>query len=144
MYSLRGKLYYAICEIWGKILLFIQNTAHYSIKMWLSERQRNLMSLVCAPPVYFSFLHEAESKEKQGVWDHMPELTPLCPLQSRLQHIYHGQPYARVDFIPQSGILNLASCMARHRHGASNVNLPLCECFRDICVILHNGTFYFI
>ncbi len=27
----------------------------------------------------------------------------LCPLQSRLQHIHHGQPYARVDFIPQSG-----------------------------------------
>jgi hypothetical protein len=24
----------------------------------------------------------------------------LCPLQSRLQHIYHGNPYARVDFIP--------------------------------------------
>jgi hypothetical protein len=22
---------------------------------------------------------------------------PLCPLQSRLQHIYHWQPYARVD-----------------------------------------------
>jgi hypothetical protein len=21
----------------------------------------------------------------------------LCPLQSRLQHIYHGQPYAKVD-----------------------------------------------
>jgi hypothetical protein len=21
----------------------------------------------------------------------------LCPVQSRLQHIYHGQPYARVD-----------------------------------------------
>ncbi len=41
----------------------------------------------------------------------------LCPLQSRLQHIYHGQPwarvdlnpYARVDFIPQSGTLDLAS-----------------------------------
>ncbi len=32
----------------------------------------------------------------------------LCPLQSRLQHIYHGQP-ARVDFIPQSGTLDLAS-----------------------------------
>jgi hypothetical protein len=33
----------------------------------------------------------------------------LCPLQSRLQHIYHGigQPYARADFIPQSE--NLAS-----------------------------------
>jgi hypothetical protein len=24
-------------------------------------------------------------------------------LQSRLYHIYHEQPYARVDFIPQSG-----------------------------------------
>jgi hypothetical protein len=24
----------------------------------------------------------------------------LCRLQSRLQHMYHGQPYARVDFIP--------------------------------------------
>ncbi len=33
----------------------------------------------------------------------------FCPLQSRLQHIYHGQPYARVDFIPQLGILDLAS-----------------------------------
>jgi hypothetical protein len=29
----------------------------------------------------------------------------LCRLQSRLQLKYHGhgQPYARVDFIPQSG-----------------------------------------
>jgi hypothetical protein len=34
---------------------------------------------------------------------------PLYPLQSRLQHIYHGQPYARADFIPQSGTLDLAS-----------------------------------
>ncbi len=42
----------------------------------------------------------------------------LCPLQSRVQHIYHGQPharvdlnpiYARVDFIPQSGTSDLAS-----------------------------------
>ncbi len=33
----------------------------------------------------------------------------LCTLQSRLRHIYHGQPYARVvDFIPQSGTLDLA------------------------------------
>jgi hypothetical protein len=24
----------------------------------------------------------------------------VCPLQSRLQHIYHGQPYARVDLNP--------------------------------------------
>ncbi len=24
----------------------------------------------------------------------------LCPLQSRLQRVYHGQPYAGVDFTP--------------------------------------------
>jgi hypothetical protein len=91
---------------------------------------------------------EAESKEKNGVWDPMPELSITSPyvhfrddsnpftmgnimpettltlcqsrlyppvgdfgfgLMSLLQHIYHGQPYARVDFIPQSGILDLAS-----------------------------------
>ncbi len=33
----------------------------------------------------------------------------LCPLQSRLQHIYYGQSYARVDFIPQSVTLDLVS-----------------------------------
>jgi hypothetical protein len=33
----------------------------------------------------------------------------LCPLQSRLQYIYLGQPYARVDIKPQSGTLDLAS-----------------------------------
>ncbi len=33
---------------------------------------------------------------------------PLSQLQSRLQHIYYEQPYARVDFNPQSGTLNLA------------------------------------
>jgi hypothetical protein len=26
-----------------------------------------------------------------------PYTLTLCPLQSRLQHIYHGQPYDRVD-----------------------------------------------
>ncbi len=51
---------------------------------------------------------EAEFKEKHGVWDPMPESTPtrlpwatLC--QSR------PSPYARLDFIPQSGTLDLAS-----------------------------------
>jgi hypothetical protein len=41
-------------------------------------------------------------------------ISVLCPLQKRLQHIYHGQPYARVnlntarvDFIPQSGTFEL-------------------------------------
>ncbi len=43
-----------------------------------------------------------------GIYAGVYNLT-LCPLQSRLQHIYLGQPYARVDFIPQSGTLVLAS-----------------------------------
>jgi hypothetical protein len=34
--------------------------------------------------------------------------SPLCPLQSRLQHIYHGQPFARVDFIPPLVTMDLA------------------------------------
>ncbi len=49
--------------------------------------------------------------------DYMYNLT-LCPLQSRLQHIYHGQPYAKVDLypmpkstLPQSGTLDLASVL---------------------------------
>jgi hypothetical protein len=48
---------------------------------------------------------EAESKEKHGVRRTGPyagfdyNLT-ICPLQSRLQHIYNGQPYARVDLNP--------------------------------------------
>ncbi len=28
----------------------------------------------------------------------------LCTLQSRLQHIYHGQPYARVALSPSQGL----------------------------------------
>jgi hypothetical protein len=36
----------------------------------------------------------------------------VCPLHSRLPNIYHGQPYARVDFIPESGTLDLASALA--------------------------------
>ncbi len=59
---------------------------------------------------------EAESKEKHGVGDPTVYVGSdynlnLCPFQSQLQHIYHGQPYAestytRVDFIPQSGTLH--------------------------------------
>jgi hypothetical protein len=55
---------------------------------------------------------EAESNEKRGAWDPMSELTITSPyLHSRVQHIYHGQPYARVDFIPQSETLDLASAL---------------------------------
>ncbi len=63
---------------------------------------------------------EAEPKNKQ-TWCMGPDAgvdynLTLCPLKSRLQHIYHGQPYARVDLnpmpestLPQSGTLDLAS-----------------------------------
>ena len=44
----------------------------------------------------------------------------------RLQHIYHGQPYARVDFIPQSGTLDLAS---------------VCQFTKFFCLLLFEGTF---
>ncbi len=43
----------------------------------------------------------------------------LCPLQSRLQHIYLGQPYARVDLISQSGTLDLASDMILYCSGVT-------------------------
>jgi hypothetical protein len=34
----------------------------------------------------------------------------LCPLQGQLQHIYHGQPYARVDLNPKpESTLDLAN-----------------------------------
>ncbi len=50
---------------------------------------------------------EAESKEKHGVWDPMPLLTITSPhLQSIPDYstfTAYGQPYARVDFVLQSG-----------------------------------------
>ncbi len=48
---------------------------------------------------------EAESKEKHGVWDPVPELTitsTLCTLQSRPQHINMGNPMAESTLIPRS------------------------------------------
>ncbi len=33
----------------------------------------------------------------------------VCPVQRQLKHIYHGQPYDRVDFIPQSVTLDFVS-----------------------------------
>jgi hypothetical protein len=83
---------------------------------------KHLMRKVCwkACRIFFllffpepsGYCTEAESKEKHGVWDPNAGVDynlTLCPLQSRLQHIYHGKPYARVDFVPRSGTLDLAS-----------------------------------
>ncbi len=56
---------------------------------------------------------EAESKKNMvyGPYAGVDYNLTKCPLQSRLQHNYQGQPYARVDFIPQSGTLDLAFVM---------------------------------
>jgi hypothetical protein len=64
---------------------------------------------------YFSFFVGVQSPnpKKQKTWfmGHHPGVDynlTLRPL-SRLQHIYHRQPYASVDSIPRSGTLDLAS-----------------------------------
>ncbi len=48
---------------------------------------------------------EAESREKHalcmGPYGGVDYNFTLCPLQSRLQHIYHGQSYARVNTNPK-------------------------------------------
>jgi hypothetical protein len=58
-------------------------------------------SAIRVPPIH-QFRGRIQRKTWCTVWDPMPELTTynltLCPLWTRLQHIYHGQPYARVDF----------------------------------------------
>ncbi len=63
---------------------------------WLQKRCESIFDLHTRS--------KAESKEKHGVWDpYMPESTIpdiMATLQSRHQHIYHGQPYARVDRNP--------------------------------------------
>jgi hypothetical protein len=58
----------------------------------------------CIYIVHCTMYTETVFKEKR-VWDPLPELTvtskvTLCLLQSRLQYIYHGQLYARVDLNP--------------------------------------------
>ena len=54
------------------------------------------------PTIYPTYSKEAKSKEKHGVWpyDGFDYNITSSPLQSRLQHIYYGQPYARVDLNP--------------------------------------------
>ncbi len=65
--------------------------------LWSAISQVRLHGVPGQTSVYVSDL--VESKEKYGVCG-----TPgvdynltLCPLHSRLQHIYYGQPYAGVD-----------------------------------------------
>jgi hypothetical protein len=82
--------------------------------MIFEESRQTGLKPVTHMSLHKAFKTEAESKEKHGVWDPTPDLTLCQHLQSRLQHIYSylghwGEPYARVDFIPQSGTSDLPS-----------------------------------
>ncbi len=58
--------------------------------------------------VVVSATPEAESKEIHGVWDTMPEKTITSPYgdsSGRLQHMYHWQPYARVNLNPMPELI---------------------------------------
>jgi hypothetical protein len=71
------------------------------------------------------------------VWDLTPELTITSPhrLQSRPQHKYHGQPYARVDLNPMpdstlslhSGTKNLASVFCTMRNTSEKLPMTTSE-----------------
>ncbi len=64
-----------------------------------------LWALVCTGSSQDAHGKISESKEKHGVRDPRPELTltsPCGPLQSQLQHIYHGKSYARVNPVKES------------------------------------------
>ncbi len=61
---------------------------------------------------------ETVFKEKHGVWDPMPELTITSPyVDSNISTMGIGQPFVRVDFIPQSGAKNLAYGILETFHG---------------------------
>ncbi len=56
-------------------------------------------------------ISEAESKEKDivmGPYAGVDYNPTLCPLQIRLKHIYHGQPYVRVNLNPMPGVIFIA------------------------------------
>ncbi len=72
-----------------------------------------------------------------GVWDPLPELTVTSPyVHSRVDSntFTMGQPYARVDFIPQSGTFDLGPFQAELRIGAylnKNVHAPIILYFKE-------------
>jgi hypothetical protein len=49
----------------------------------------------------------------------------LCPLQSRLKHIYHGHPYARVDLntMPESTLSPSQGLWIWHLSASKNTNM---------------------
>ncbi len=89
----------------------------------------------------------AESKEKYGAWNTQSTYftvkyvlcdgtqcrsllyRTLCPLQSRLLHIYHGQPYARVDLYPLPAS-TLTLCQSRLYAPVEDFRFDLLPCLK--------------
>ncbi len=63
-----------------------------------------MVILYCTVTLFRDYIHynEVESKQKHDVMEPCAVVDYYLTL-SRLQHIYHWQPYVRVDFILQSG-----------------------------------------
>jgi hypothetical protein len=83
-----------------------------TICRWNHSRKARRTSLLCSSilsafMIYVSFCLHVWTKA-ESTKNLMPELTithylTSCPPQSRLEHIYYGQPYARVDLNPMPG-----------------------------------------
>jgi hypothetical protein len=70
-----------------------------NILLYLLLRMLLTMQKICKCKLHL--LCRGRIQRKPWCMRPMPELTilylTLCPLQSRFQHIYYGQPYAKVD-----------------------------------------------
>jgi hypothetical protein len=75
---------------------------------WSAIIQARLHGVPGQTSVYVGQWFGRIQRKTWGVWDPMPELTRTSPVPSniRLQHIWHGKPYARVDLstIPASSL----------------------------------------
>jgi hypothetical protein len=64
---------------------------------------RHSSSLLHVVIAYYPTFYRGRTLKKtkcMGPYSGVDYNLTLCPLQSRLQHIYHGQSYARVDLNP--------------------------------------------
>ncbi len=96
-----GQIYCTdICLKYTKVNIYI--TANISILILSNGEHRIILygTQYWTGPAATTGNAEGESKGKHFVWNPMPELTVTSPcvhFRSRLQHIYHRQPYASVD-----------------------------------------------
>jgi hypothetical protein len=87
--------------------LYLVSLAWYvQVNRLTHSKKESASSLVFFNPALHRFSYFYRGRIQIQIWcmgPYMPELTitsPFCRLQSRLQHMYHGQPYTNVDFNP--------------------------------------------